>query len=207
MQFKILSEIVGGVKRFQQAETPIKDLGQHGWFHVYSVPESHIAGDEYGTRLYHPDAFAEKFDGSILKEASAKLQQFGFRKINSTVIFTDFVLPIGAEGTNEKEIHIIRVKKELDPKRMLHVIIHEWAHNLWRSMPKDDKTSFTHYYFISFSKSSIGGYALSGGPQEKFCELITEAVTNPQNLSAEELKLVKMIASNIMPKFDVKSAS
>ncbi len=200
MNFRKLHEIVAGVRRYQQSETPFKDLGWHGWFHAYSAASSYV--NDEGESSYKIDVFAEHFNGKPLEEITKRLQAFGFPKLTFTIIFQDYVLPKGAEGAHERQLHIIRLKKDLEPKRMLHNIAHEWAHTFWWSLPKEDKRSFTNYYFLSFSQdTNLDTYALSGGPGEKFCELIAEAVTNPGTLNKEELKLVKMIASRNMPKF------
>jgi hypothetical protein len=220
MGFKNWLETVGGVKRFQMAAQvsdgypkssaiPFKDLGNYGWFRAYSAKTKTDGVDpEWGMSVYSKDDFAEGFKGDFLMEISRRLQGLGFSRIRVNVIFQDNVSKADAEGTHEPQLHVIRVQKDLDPKRMMHVVAHEWAHALWKSLPKRDKESFSRYWVNSFGRSSnLSSYSFTGGPAEKFCELVAEAVADPSSLSRDEMKLVQMIAGKSMPEHELGGVS
>jgi len=217
--FKNWLETVGGVKRFQVAAQvsdgypkssamPFKDLGNYGWFRAYSAKTKTDGVDpEWGMSIYSKDNFAEAFKGDFLVEVSRRLQGLGFSRIRVNVIFQDNISMADAEGTHEPQLHVIRVQKNLDDKRMMHVVAHEWAHALWKSLPKRDKGSFSMYWAGSFGRASnLSSYSFTK-PEEKFCELVAEAVVNPSVLSDEEMKLVRMIAGKSMPKHELGGES
>jgi len=217
MNFRKWLETVGGVRRLKDAgwqpegypseirgmktSVTLSELGTFGWFRAYSASDSSGYDPEWGVSLYGSDWFAEGFDGRLLVEVTQRLMSLGFRPLRVSVIFHGSVPSKDAEGTHEPQLHVIRVKKGLDEGRMMHVLAHEWAHAVWKSMPKQDKESFEKYWVGSFGRrgSGLSSYAFTGGPKEMFCEMVAEAVANPSALSREEAKLVRMVAGGSMP--------
>lgn len=217
-------EEVKGIKRFRDIrkgnievgmyrnnENPLTELGKFGWFTAYSWVTGHYDYDPEGWQYekVDPDTFAQTFNGSFLVDASRRLQAFGFTPFPLTVVFVDFLLPKGTEGQYEPQNHMIRLLKTLAPDRMLHNLIHEWAHAYWRQiMTKENKQSFTAYYFGTILKSgsmnlNLDPYATEGGPGEMFCEMIAEAICDPGRLTKEEMKLIRMVASRAMPRMTI----
>ena len=233
LNFWEMNEVVKGFRIIKQSGAPYKDLGQHGWFRVYSMGGQKQRTDDEITALYNqlpdvidgmdkdawvavdknfqslhyqnfPDEFAESFDGKLVDETSQRLQSLGFKKMNANIIFVDGLTHASEKGVVQGEFmsdwHAIRVPKNLPENRMMHVIAHEWAHQFWKSLDKQSKSEFTKYYFsYTFGSSQkIGAYSETSA-EELFCELVGTAVASPSAVPTPMMKLLKTIASGVMP--------
>lgn len=160
--FDVLTEAVKGVVDMIKSQNwQVVDLGDAGWFRVYSAmpvksgkafSHAHSLADYHkkvktGELMKDPQIEAAN-PKKFAEETSKALRALGVPKQRSVVVFgghdhVDQKSKFAPSGMAIRAKHIIHLKRG---KRSPVSLAHEWAHHLWWRLPKKSRDWFKQWY-------------------------------------------------------------